>query len=175
MAMSFKTGEHRIYMNVGAELSEEPLREYFSRFGRVLDVYLPRNKNTNAVMGYGFTTFESREEVDKILEQPEHLVAGHPVRVNRAGPRPNYEEQEAPAAYSGPHGTGPRLYVGGVPGQVSEEDLKEHFGAWGRVSDVYFPPQKNGRRSSYCFVRFGNYQDARRAYTESQRRIKGVV
>ncbi|GMH33413.1 hypothetical protein BSKO_01247 [Bryopsis sp. KO-2023] len=171
--MAYKAGDHRIYMNVGYGLLEEPIRDYFSQFGKVLDVYLPRNKRTNNVMGFGFTTFDRKEDVDRVLEHEEHTIAGQTVKINRAGPRPNYEDQES-AAFSGPHGTGPRLYVGGVPQQLVEEDILDHFSQWGQVSDVYFPPQKNGRRSSYCFVRFSSYAEARRAYTESQRRIKGV-
>lgn len=37
------------------------------------------------------------------------------------------------------HGRGPRLYVGGVHGDITEEDVKLHFSRWGRVLDVYFP------------------------------------
>ena len=170
--MVYKAGDNRIYMNVGYTLTEGPIRDHFSQFGKVLDVYLPRSKKTNATLGYGFTTFETMDEVERALEKGEHLIDGVAVKVNRAGPRPNYDDQPA---YQGPHGTGPRLYLGGVPQALSSEDIREHFCQWGQVIDIYFPPQRNGRRASYCFVRFASYTEAKRAYTESQRRIKGQV
>ena len=40
---------------------------------------------------------------------------------------------------TGAHGHGPRLYVGGVPDEITEEDIVEHFNKWGQVVDCYFP------------------------------------
>ena len=37
------------------------------------------------------------------------------------------------------HGRGPRLYVGGIHSDITEDDVKMHFSRWGRVVDVYFP------------------------------------
>ena len=53
-------------MNVGYVLSEEQLKAYFSRYGTVLDVYLPKHKSGRN-KGFGFTTFESESEVDSVL------------------------------------------------------------------------------------------------------------
>ena len=44
-----------------------------------------------------------------------------------------------PTSPSGGHGRGPRLYVGGVPDEITEEDIVEHFNKWGQVVDCYFP------------------------------------
>ena len=41
---------------------------------------------------------------------------------------------------------GPRLYVGGVPDEISEEQIVEHFNKWGNVVDVYFPGKKGAKR-----------------------------
>ena len=44
-----------------------------------------------------------------------------------------------PGSTTGAHGRGPRLYVGGVPDEITEEDIVEHFNKWGQVVDCYFP------------------------------------
>jgi hypothetical protein len=44
-----------------------------------------------------------------------------------------------PTSPSGGHGRGPRLYVGGVPDEITEDDIVEHFNKWGQVVDCYFP------------------------------------
>ena len=32
-----------------------------------------------------------------------------------------------------PHGQGPRLYVGGIPDDVTEAEISAHFSRWGEV------------------------------------------
>ena len=36
--------------------------------------------------------------------------------------------------------------MGGVPDEISEEQIVEHFGRWGNVVDVYFPGKKGAKR-----------------------------
>ena len=50
-------------------------------------------------------------------------------------------------------GKGPRLYVGGVPDEISEEQIVEHFNKWGNVVDVYFPGKKGAKRVGLPYQR----------------------
>ncbi|CAL8460743.1 g274 [Coccomyxa elongata] len=189
-------------MNVGYVLGEEQLNRYFSHFGNVLDVYLPKHKSGRN-KGFGFTTFETEEELERVLQTPEHVVEGVLVKINKAGPRPEYEQTprddtQAPKqagsdtsnggnhqtlggsgpgggsiTSSGAHGRGPRLYVGGVPDEITEEDIIEHFNKWGNVVDVYFPGKKGAKRVNYCFVTYDNWRSAQRACNQSERNIDG--
>ena len=72
-------------------------------------------------------------------------------------------------------GEGPRIYVGGIPDEISEDDLREHFCKWGAVVDIYFPGKKGQKRVNYCFVTFDHWRAAQRACNESDRSIKGKV
>ena len=72
-------------------------------------------------------------------------------------------------------GEGPRIYVGGVPEELTEEDLSSHFGKWGAVVDIYFPGKKGQKRVNYCFVTFDSWKAAQRACNESERSICGQV
>ncbi len=78
-------------------------------------------------------------------------------------------------ATSSAHGRGPRLYVGGVPDEITEEDIIEHFNKWGNVVDVYFPGKKGAKRVNYCFVTYDNWRSAQRACNQSERNIDGKV
>ncbi len=66
-----------------------------------------------------------------------------------------------PGSPTGAHGRGPRLYVGGVPDEITEEDIVEHFNKWGQVLDCYFPgallciPRLTTCRDVQEFGRFG--------------------
>lgn len=107
--------------------------------------------------GFGFTTFSSEDALEAALQSEEYTVGGEVVKINRAGPRPEYEMQrdsddldtsssgaeakklEALSRQPQLFGKGPRLYVGGVPESLTEERLKAHFSRWGNVVDLYFP------------------------------------
>ena len=98
-------------------LTEEQLRRYFSQFGEVLDVYLPKH-NSGRNKGFGFTTFETEVQLlaalqvcgaravcistiseakrvhktTRCVQSSEHVIDGVVVRINRAGPRPEYDQ-----------------------------------------------------------------------------------
>ncbi|DBA71999.1 TPA: hypothetical protein ACH3X2_010742 [Trebouxia sp. C0005] len=184
--MSRRTGKHRIYMNVGYDLSEQQLRDFFNQYGNVTDVYLPKHKSGRN-KGFGFTTFDSEDGLRSALAAQEYIIGGDLVKINRAGPRPEHELQreaeeaasdaaESDAASRQPQlfGKGPRLYVGGVPEELTEQRLKAHFSRWGNVVDLYFPGKKGQSRVNYCFVTFGNWRAAQRACNQSERSIDGL-
>ena len=111
-------GKYRLYCNLGYNLHEEVVREYFQRYctrGRILDVYIPRH-SSGRNKGYGFTTFQHEADLDTALQvcrcpaplhekvlldslglsfslqqRTEHSIDGIIVKVNRAGPRPDYQ------------------------------------------------------------------------------------
>jgi len=86
---------------------------------------------------------------------------------------PDGLQQPPPALPGGaPRGSGPRVYVGGVPTAVSETMVRAHFGQWGAVLDVYFPKDRaTGRRKNYCFVTFASPAAAEAAAARSNREI----
>ena len=73
------------------------------------------------------------------------------------------------------HGKGPRLYVGGISEEVTEDEIKAHFSKWGTVVDIYFPGKKGQKRVNYCFVTFDNWRAAQRACNQSERSVAGRV
>ncbi len=175
-------------MNAGYDLSEQQLRDFFNQYGNVTDVYLPKHKSGRN-KGFGFTTFDSEEGLRSALSAQEYLIGGDMVKITRAGPRPEHEieleaeeaatsavaEGDASSRQSQLFGKGPRLYVGGVPDELTEERLKAHFSLWGNVVDLYFPGKKGQSRVNYCFVTFDNWRAAQRACNQSERNIDGMV
>lgn len=76
---------------------------------------------------------------------------------------------------SGQKGSGPRIFCGHVPKEVTEDLVKAHFSQWGTVTDVYFPRHKKTlKRRPFCFVTFGNIECANRALQESPLNICGI-
>lgn len=84
------------------------------------------------------------------------------------------QDHQPPFQASG-HGKGPRLYVGGIPDEVTEDDIKAHFEQWGNVVDIYFPGKSGLKRVNYCFVTFDSWQAAQQSCNQSERSIAGRV
>ena len=77
--------------------------------------------------------------------------------------------------YVQPFGRGPRVYIDGVSDSVTEEQVREHFGKWGSIPNVYFPCATGQKRPNYCFVTFDNRLSAEHACNESARSLNGWV
>jgi RNA recognition motif-containing protein len=57
----------------------EDLREYFSAFGNIRDCSIKQDPNTGRSRGFAFLVFDSKDIVEKILNQSEHFIKGRKV------------------------------------------------------------------------------------------------
>lgn len=55
--------------NLSEEADDDDLRDLFSRFGRVVRVYVGRDRETGICKGYAFVSFESREDADRARQR----------------------------------------------------------------------------------------------------------
>eukprot|EP01018_Ginkgo_biloba_P039042 Gb_29115 [translate_table: standard] len=58
------------------EATSEDLRQYFSNFGRILDVYVPKDSKRTGHRGFGFVTFAEDGVADRISRRS-HQILGH--------------------------------------------------------------------------------------------------
>ncbi|XP_059458976.1 uncharacterized protein LOC132188513 [Corylus avellana] len=100
------------------EASAEDLRQYFGRFGRILDVYVPRDPKRTGHRGFGFVTFADDGVADRVSRRS-HEICGHQVAIDSAtpledaGPSGNFmmNSAEPPfGGYGGPMRTYGRMY-----------------------------------------------------------------
>jgi len=70
------------------DTNEQDVKEYFSRFGFVLDVYLPRDKsNKREHRGFGFVTFETHASIGRVIAHRNHYIKGSLLAIDAAVPR----------------------------------------------------------------------------------------
>ncbi|WCJ35577.1 RNA-binding (RRM/RBD/RNP motifs) family protein [Euphorbia peplus] len=92
---SSDTGNGNIYFKtkkifvggLSSTLTEEQFKNYFVRFGKILDVVVMQDSSTNRPRGFGFVTFDSEESVDKVMLNSFHDLNGRLVEVKRAVPK----------------------------------------------------------------------------------------
>ncbi|KAI5093192.1 heterogeneous nuclear ribonucleoprotein A1 isoform X3, partial [Silurus meridionalis] len=66
------------------DTDEEHLRDYFSQFGKIEEVNIMTEKNSDKRRGFAFVTFEDHDSVDRIVIQKYHTVNGHNCEVRKA-------------------------------------------------------------------------------------------
>jgi RNA recognition motif-containing protein len=109
------------------------LSEYFSRYGTIVDAVVLRWSDGRS-RGFGYVTFADKAEVTAALRVA-HQIGGRHIDVKRAVP--------------GTH----KLFVGGLPKNIAATELREHFEAFGVVSDaMVMMDSVTGRSRGFGFV-----------------------
>lgn len=67
------------------EATAEDLRQYFGRFGRIADVYVPRDPKRTGHRGFGFVTF-GEDGVAERVSRRSHEICGQQVAIDTATP-----------------------------------------------------------------------------------------
>jgi len=151
-------------------LSDE-LRDYFGRFGNVADVFVPGTKTRSPRQeikgGYAFVTFTSSKELFKTLASGPHTFKGQKIEVIEAKPKGVRGSQDTPASIE------PRVFVGRIPSEVVDDQLKQHFGQFGKVVDVFRPKQTPKDGTEFAFVIYSSPQDVYRALAEDKHILLG--
>ena len=117
---SARAGPRIFVGKLNRETSDHDVKDYFSRFGYVLDVYLPRDKmNKREHRGFGFVTFETEASIQRVVSHGPHHIKGSVIAIDSAVPR--QEEMGMPIDPSIAGGPPPQMHhsvpvpVPGVP------------------------------------------------------------
>lgn len=143
-------------------ITESVLRELFEAAGgTVVDVTLPKDRNTGRPRGFGFVTLSSPVEATAARESLDgSMQSGRAISVrpfNADAPRPG-------AAAGGPPRNDERtLYVGNLPYDTSKDEVEALIGSVGPVVRVHLPLGVDGRPRGFGFVTTGSGGVARDA------------
>ncbi|GAV73675.1 RRM_1 domain-containing protein/RRM_6 domain-containing protein [Cephalotus follicularis] len=67
------------------EATSDDLRQYFGRFGRILDVYIPKDPKRTGHRGFGFVTFAEDGVADRVSRRT-HEICGQQIAIDSATP-----------------------------------------------------------------------------------------
>ncbi|XP_073282656.1 heterogeneous nuclear ribonucleoprotein 1-like [Primulina huaijiensis] len=142
------------------ETDEEKLKEYFQGYGEVLQTAVMRDKISGKPRGFGFVVFSDPNILDGVL-QDRHVIDGRTVEAKRALSR---EEQQVskvgnPGGARNFGGGGStrtkKIFVGGLPATLSEDEFRQYFETYGMVTDVVIMyDQQTNRPRGFGFISF---------------------
>ncbi|XP_071531526.1 uncharacterized protein [Panulirus ornatus] len=153
--------------------TDESLKEHFSQWGEVVDAVVMKDQANNRSRGFGFVTFMNSDHVDAVQRARPHKVDGRLVETKRAVPRSDTNSTILPTT-NHPDATHTRIFIGGLPQDVKEDDLESYFAHFGGVTCVNIMYDKNsGRHRGFAFVDFNDYDPVDKVLLTRNHSIKG--
>jgi RNA recognition motif-containing protein/exosome complex RNA-binding protein Csl4 len=142
-------------------VSTDQLKEAFAVHGKINDAIVMVDKDTGNNRGFGFVTFDSKEDSEKAISAM-HKADFHGQRLTvndaDAGKKGGRDRPARPA--------GTRIYVGGLPWSMSDDGLKTLFANHGEVVDCkVISDRSTGRSKGFGFVTMKD-ADAKTAVSE---------
>jgi len=140
-------------------VSEEEIRDYFKACGKMVKVELPVQADGRA-SGTAYVEFSKRAEVDAALKLDGGIWPGTErwLKIEEAREKPN-----KPMGSGGirPEGCD-TVFIGNLPWDVTEEQLREIFGSCGDINQVRFAMGEDGSFRGFGHVQFtsGDSTDA---------------
>ena len=118
-----------------------------SPIGPLAGVFIPTDRHSGRPRGFAFVTFADSNEGNAAIEKTDQTqLDGRTIRVNVSRPK----GAGAPNAMDGPE---VKLYVGGLGSMSDEEQLRELFGKYGSIIDVFIPKNRDsGEGRGFGFV-----------------------
>eukprot|EP00252_Welwitschia_mirabilis_P007497 TRINITY_DN1890_c0_g1_i3.p1 TRINITY_DN1890_c0_g1~~TRINITY_DN1890_c0_g1_i3.p1 ORF type:complete len:376 (+),score=97.74 TRINITY_DN1890_c0_g1_i3:303-1430(+) len=91
----------RIFVaRIPSSVTEQKFRSYFEEYGKIEDLYMPKDQRSGGHRGIGFITFEDPESVDKIMSET-HTLEGTTIAIDRATPKVENAKQWGRSASGG--------------------------------------------------------------------------
>jgi len=69
---------------IPSQATEKQLEEFFSKFGVVRDVRIVTDRITAECKGYGFVTFDDKEDIQHLVDQKTIRMSGKKIRIRKA-------------------------------------------------------------------------------------------
>eukprot|EP00468_Gymnochlora_sp_CCMP2014_P003990 CAMPEP_0167764516 /NCGR_PEP_ID=MMETSP0110_2-20121227/14084_1 /TAXON_ID=629695 /ORGANISM="Gymnochlora sp., Strain CCMP2014" /LENGTH=315 /DNA_ID=CAMNT_0007651945 /DNA_START=271 /DNA_END=1218 /DNA_ORIENTATION=- len=159
--------------NLDFRSDERILRDKFSKYGPLADVFVPKDGRGDS-RGFAFITFEEKRDAEDAVEaMHEYRLDGRRISCNIARPRPPLRgggrgggRRRGGGSRSPPRrGPSTKIYVGNLPMDVRESEIEDMYSKFGRISRIDL--KTPSRPPAYAFVEFEDERDAEDAVKET--------
>lgn len=128
------------------ETTQDNLSRYFCRFGDIIDCVVMKNNESGRSRGFGFVTFAEPNNVNHVLQSGPHTLDGRTIDPKPCNPRTLQKPKK---------GGGYKVFLGGLPSNVTETDLRSFFGRYGKVTEVVIMYDQEKKKSrGFGFLSF---------------------
>lgn len=146
------------------QTTTETLRQYFSRYGDVVDCMVMKDPTTKRSRGFGFVNYADPSSVEKVLASGPHHIDAKRVDPKKSIPKPKLADTGTKDALdlAAELSFTPKLvtrtkkmFVGGLSASTTAADVKAYFEQFGPVDDaVLMFDKQTQRHRGFAFVTF---------------------
>ena len=123
---------HKLFLGgLNHSTTEDGLKNYFEKYGKLVDVVIQRFPKTNRSRGFGFITYSTASEADAVLEEQPHTIDNFTFETKWATP-----EKERKITDSNEPKIPCKLFLGSLHDSTTEDGLRNHFDKYGKIIDV---------------------------------------
>ncbi|PNF22993.1 Heterogeneous nuclear ribonucleoprotein 27C [Cryptotermes secundus] len=141
------------------ETTQENLQRYFSRYGEVIDCVVMKNSESGRSRGFGFVTFSDPANVSLVLQNGPHQLDGRTIDPKPCNPR-SLQKPKRSNSY-------PKVFLGGLPSNITETDLRTYFTRFGKVMEVVIMYDQEKKKSrGFGFLSFEDDEAVDRCVAE---------
>ncbi|XP_023879449.1 heterogeneous nuclear ribonucleoprotein 1 [Quercus suber] len=130
------------------DTDEERLKDYFRKYGEVVEAVIMRDRATGRARGFGFVVFADPAVAERVI-MDKHIIDGRTVEAKKAVPKDDQHIlNRTPGSVHGSPGPGrtKKIFVGGLASTVTESDFKKYFDQFGTITDVVVMYDHNTQR-----------------------------
>lgn len=132
---------------IAYDVLNEDLTKHFQQFGEVAQAQVKFDRITGRSRGFAFVEFATGEGCKAALAAREQTIKNKQVEVKPAKSRENK-----------------KVFVGGLPSDYNEGELRTHFEQFGKVEDIEWPFDKQTKmRRNFAFIVFEEEEAADKA------------
>ncbi|TRY83277.1 hypothetical protein DNTS_032526, partial [Danionella cerebrum] len=100
------------------DTTKKDLKDYFGKFGEVVDCTLKMDPLSGRSRGFGFVLFKEAGSVEKVIVQKEHKLNGKVIDPKKAKAMKTKEPVK-------------KIFVGGLSPDTPAQKIREYFDAFG--------------------------------------------
>ena len=148
---------HKLFIgSLSGDTKEKDLAPLLARFGPINKLDIVYEKNSNKCKGFGFVTFRNKDSAEKAL-RANIIYKGRKVIVRR-----QLTGDKLTAFKKGLKMR--RLYVGGLPPDCTDADLRQAFKRYGGIEAAFMIKNfQTGKKASFGYVIFQERASVERA------------
>ncbi|KQJ96061.1 heterogeneous nuclear ribonucleoprotein 1 [Brachypodium distachyon] len=105
------------------ETSLGTFKEYFGKYGEIIDAVIMKDRYTQKPRGFGFITFSDPAIVDRVIED-NHVIDGKQVEIKRTIPKGAAPLKDFKTK---------KIFVGGLVSTLKDDEFKDFFSKFGKV------------------------------------------
>ncbi|KAK9272969.1 hypothetical protein L1049_003349 [Liquidambar formosana] len=123
--------------------------KHFGQYGEITDSVIMKDRKTGQPRGFGFVTYADPSVVDRVI-QDSHSINGKTVEIKRTIPKGAIGSKDFKTK---------KIFVGGIPAAVTDDEFKDFFSEFGEVKDhMIMRDHSTSRSRGFGFITFDTEQ-----------------